>query len=112
MKLVKVYELYCFQVNTSWSDLAADWTTWAHLQSDDPLVDVLPHAHLHIKLRQTLVSLCARRSYVLTGGHVLREVQHVSLDWDGEVWQADNSGRTVLLQIHFECLQMKVCANV
>lgn len=52
----------------------------AHLQSDDPLVDVLPHAHLHVELRQQLVGIRARRSHVLTGRHVLREVQHVPLD--------------------------------
>lgn len=55
--------------------------TSAHLQSDDPLVDVLPHAHLHIELGQALVRLSARRSHILTGRHVLREVQHVPLDW-------------------------------
>lgn len=55
----------------------------AHLQSDDPLVDVLPHAHLHIELRQPLVSLGARRPNLLAGGNVLGEVQHVPLDWGG-----------------------------
>lgn len=52
----------------------------AHLQSDDPQVDVLPHAHLHVELRQTLVGLGARRSDLLTRRDVLREVQHVPLD--------------------------------
>lgn len=55
----------------------------AHLQSHDPPVDVLPHAHLHVKLRKTLVGLCARRSHLLTGRDVLREVQHVPLNCRG-----------------------------
>lgn len=58
--------------------------TSSYLQSDDPLVDVFPHAHLHVKLGQAFVSLGARRSHLLTGRHVLREVQHVPLDWGAE----------------------------
>ncbi|KAK0141015.1 Zinc finger MYM-type protein 1 [Merluccius polli] len=46
----------------------------------DPEVDILPHAHLHIELRQLLVSLGAGCPNLLTGGHVLGEVQHVPLD--------------------------------
>lgn len=52
----------------------------AHLQGDDPQVDVLPHAHLHVELRQALIGVGARRSDLLAGGDVLREVQHVPLD--------------------------------
>lgn len=50
-----------------------------HLQPYDPLVHVLPHAHLHIKLRELLVSLCAGCADVLARRHVLGEVENVPL---------------------------------
>lgn len=58
--------------------------TSSHLQSDDPLVDVFPHAHLHVKLGKAFVGICARCSHLLTGRHMLREVQYVPLNWGAE----------------------------
>lgn len=51
-----------------------------HLQPDDPLVHILPHAHLHIKLGQLLVRLRAGRADVLAWRHVLGEVKDVPLN--------------------------------
>lgn len=53
----------------------------AHLQGLNSQVDILPHAHLHVKLRQTLVCLGARCPHLLTRSNMLREVQHVALHW-------------------------------
>lgn len=60
-----------------------------HLQPHNPLVHVLPHAHLHVKLREFLVGLGAGGAGGLAGGHVLGEIQHVPTDWDGEKGDRD-----------------------
>lgn len=79
-----IFKLFIFLFNIWTTDYI--WTTApeaqrTNLESNNPLVHVLPHAHLYIELGELLVSIGAGRAHVLTGGHVLREIQHVPLDW-------------------------------
>lgn len=49
-----------------------------NLQGDDPPEHVVPHAELHVKLRQLLVGLRARRSDLFRRADVLGEIQSVT----------------------------------
>ena len=55
-----------------------------YLQDENPFKYVLPHARLHVKLRQFLVCLSAGRPHLLTRRDILGEIKDVTRGWGTE----------------------------
>lgn len=77
---VWLYSISTFTSQMLWVMCIFKWM-WheAHLQGCNSLEHIFPHTHLHVKLRQFLVCLCARCPNLFRGTYILGEIKN--MEW-------------------------------